>query len=268
MMREVGVVDAAAAPASSPCGYRPPSYQWFASCQFEHKYRVASCQLDPQSRAANCQDGGSTWLVTCIPPDNRGVSCCGEKHSKPWRNGSASRRPKPFLSQVLVRSERPYGKDFDFVVSGSLLGVELKDIRSMPVGYLSEVEMFPLDFEEFCWAQGVADAVIAEARAAFERIRSVDEFVHARLLQTLHVYLVVGGDAGRSSDICGKQRPQARSAHTERHHQSLSSRHQQIRWEPGVRRATRVRPRACGTQHPEQALHRVPHRGVYAERES
>ena len=86
-----------------------------------------------------------------------------------------------------------YGKDFDFVISGSLLGVELKDIRSMPVGYLSEVEMFPLDFEEFCWAQGVADAVIAEVRAAFERIRSVDEFVHARLLQTLHVYLVVGG---------------------------------------------------------------------------
>ena len=39
---------------------------------------------------------------------------------------------------------------YDFAMSGSLLGVELEDVRSVPVGYQSEVMMFPLDFEEFC----------------------------------------------------------------------------------------------------------------------
>ena len=37
---------------------------------------------------------------------------------------------------------------YDFILSGSLLGVELEDIRSIPTGYLTEIRMFPLDFEE------------------------------------------------------------------------------------------------------------------------
>lgn len=45
--------------------------------------------------------------------------------------------------------------DYDYILSGSLLGVELKDLRSAPVGYLHIVEMYPLDFQEFCWANGV-----------------------------------------------------------------------------------------------------------------
>ena len=36
---------------------------------------------------------------------------------------------------------------YRYVMSGSLLGVELKDLRSVPVGYMAEKEMFPLDFE-------------------------------------------------------------------------------------------------------------------------
>ena len=49
--------------------------------------------------------------------------------------------------------------DFDYILSGSLLGVEMADLRSAPVGYLRIVEMFPLDFEEFCWANGVGEDV-------------------------------------------------------------------------------------------------------------
>lgn len=41
---------------------------------------------------------------------------------------------------------------FDYALSGSLLGVELEDIRSVPVGYLTELDMYPLDFQEFCWS--------------------------------------------------------------------------------------------------------------------
>ena len=39
--------------------------------------------------------------------------------------------------------------NYKYVLSGSLLGVELKDIRSIPVGYLQVIEMYPMDFEEF-----------------------------------------------------------------------------------------------------------------------
>ena len=62
---------------------------------------------------------------------------------------------------------------YDYALSGSLLGVELGDIRSVPVGFLSTVEMFPLDFEEFCWANGIADDVFASLRQSFEQLRPV-----------------------------------------------------------------------------------------------
>ena len=83
--------------------------------------------------------------------------------------------------------------EYDYVLSGSLLGTELKGIRSVPVGYLDSVTMYPLDFEEYCWARGVVDSVIGTARTAYLRGEAVDEFVHGRLLSTFHEYLVVGG---------------------------------------------------------------------------
>lgn len=83
--------------------------------------------------------------------------------------------------------------DYDYILSGSLLGVELKSIRSAPVGYLCTVTMYPMDFEEYCWANGISDEVIAEAKAAFEEERPVDEFVDRRLKELLHRYLISGG---------------------------------------------------------------------------
>lgn len=83
--------------------------------------------------------------------------------------------------------------DYDYVLSGSMLGVELRCVQSLPVGYLSTIEMFPLDFEEFCWAVGVPDGAWAEAREAFSAVRPVDEFIHKRMSQAFHEYLMVGG---------------------------------------------------------------------------
>ena len=40
--------------------------------------------------------------------------------------------------------------DCDFILSGSLLGIDGLDVRSIPVGFLEELTMYPLDFEEFC----------------------------------------------------------------------------------------------------------------------
>ncbi len=84
-------------------------------------------------------------------------------------------------------------KEYDFILSGSMLGVELKGIASAPVGYLNTVKMFPLDFEEYCWANGMAPEIVDVARVAFEERRPVDEFVHSRLLSLFHRYLISGG---------------------------------------------------------------------------
>ena len=82
---------------------------------------------------------------------------------------------------------------YDFILSGSLLGVELEDIRSVPTGYLTEARMYPLDFEEFCWSINIGDDVFAMLRDCFARTKPVDPFIHDRLMSAFSQYLVVGG---------------------------------------------------------------------------
>ena len=82
---------------------------------------------------------------------------------------------------------------YRYIMSGSLLSVELNDLRSEPVGYLDIVEMFPLDLEEFVRALGVGDAVIDNLREAFVKLQPVDEFVHRKMMELFRLYLVVGG---------------------------------------------------------------------------
>lgn len=84
-------------------------------------------------------------------------------------------------------------KDFDYILSGSMLGVELKNIASAPVGYLSTVTMYPLDLEEYAWANHVPDELIAEIQDCFANRRSVDEFIHTRFLELFWRYLISGG---------------------------------------------------------------------------
>lgn len=102
---------------------------------------------------------------------------------------------------------------YRFVLSGSLLGIELNDVRSVPVGYLKEIEMFPLDFEEFLRASGVLDETIEYLKKAFLNETAVSDIVNEKMMSHLYRYLVVGGmpeavqeyvnsgDIGRVSDI-------------------------------------------------------------------
>ena len=53
------------------------------------------------------------------------------------------------------------------ILSGSLLGVELKGLRSAPVGYMDEMDMYPLDFEEFITASGVTQDTIMYLKDCF-----------------------------------------------------------------------------------------------------
>ena len=82
---------------------------------------------------------------------------------------------------------------YRYILSGSLLGVDLQGIRSMPVGYMDVFEMFPLDFEEFILANGVAQRVIDNLRDAYENRTPVDAFIHERLMELFRLYLIVGG---------------------------------------------------------------------------
>lgn len=82
---------------------------------------------------------------------------------------------------------------FKYAMSGSLLGVELKGIASAPVGYLSVIRMYPMDFEEFMIANNVSNVTLDMLKEKFETCTPVDEFVHQKLLSIFFVYLIVGG---------------------------------------------------------------------------
>ena len=82
---------------------------------------------------------------------------------------------------------------YRYVMSGSLLGVELDDLRSVPVGYMDEIEMYPLDLSEFFEAIGISTNVMHNLRKCFEKKKPVDEFIHKRMLEALRLYLIVGG---------------------------------------------------------------------------
>ena len=82
---------------------------------------------------------------------------------------------------------------YRYILSGSLLGIELRALRSAPVGYLHELKMFPMDFEEFMAASGVPDSVREHLRDCFENKTPVGESVHERIMQIFNRYLVVGG---------------------------------------------------------------------------
>ena len=82
---------------------------------------------------------------------------------------------------------------YRYALSGSLLGVKIKDVRSVPVGYLREVDMFPLDFEEFVMANGMPTEVMDNLKEACQANRPIDKVVDVKMMDLLRLYLVVGG---------------------------------------------------------------------------
>lgn len=82
---------------------------------------------------------------------------------------------------------------YDYVFSGSLLGVDLFGIRSWPVGFMEELTMFPLTFDEFCLATGMQSALLDLAHEAVEGREPVPDFIHDKLMDLHSHYLLVGG---------------------------------------------------------------------------
>lgn len=82
---------------------------------------------------------------------------------------------------------------YRYVLSGSLLGVQLKDIRSLPVGYLTEKRMYPLNIHEFASAMGMSAQVMNHLSECYRQRTPVDSVVHEKMLELLRRYMVIGG---------------------------------------------------------------------------
>ena len=84
---------------------------------------------------------------------------------------------------------------YDVLCTGSLLGVRgyREQPASIPVGYETHLNMYPLDFEEFLWANGIDDAVINRLRRCLEERVPVPEAIHQQMRQLLLRYTIVGG---------------------------------------------------------------------------
>ncbi len=82
---------------------------------------------------------------------------------------------------------------YTYIASGSLLGVTLAKTPSIPMGSIRKVRMYPLDFEEFLYANGMNDTVINLLKNKFKNLESLDLNMHNKMLDLFRKYLLVGG---------------------------------------------------------------------------
>ena len=82
---------------------------------------------------------------------------------------------------------------FDYIESGSMLGVKHKEVKSYPVGFEEIYRMYPMDFEEYLWANGVQVATIAYLKKCFDDKTPVSQSVHNTMKKLFYSYVVVGG---------------------------------------------------------------------------
>lgn len=84
-------------------------------------------------------------------------------------------------------------KKFTYIASGSLLGVTLKNTQSVPMGSLDIQHMYPMDFEEFLYANGVGEFAIDSMKESFHKQEALSEAMHNKLIDLFKKYLLVGG---------------------------------------------------------------------------
>ena len=84
-------------------------------------------------------------------------------------------------------------RQYDVIASGSLLGVGFGDVHSIPVGYESRIRMYPLDFHEFLWANGIDEDAISDLKKYSDGLTKVNSAVDSTLIEKLREYMVVGG---------------------------------------------------------------------------
>lgn len=82
---------------------------------------------------------------------------------------------------------------YDVICSGSLMGLNYKEIESNAVGYKTDVDMFSLDFEEFLWAKGYSEAQIESLFESMISVQPLGQVEFKTLSDIFKDYMVVGG---------------------------------------------------------------------------
>lgn len=82
---------------------------------------------------------------------------------------------------------------YRFVLSGSLLGVSIKNIHLYPVGYLDEQRLYPLTFFEYLKVRGTGEEAITALHQAFLKKEEVDPSLNSFFLSRYREYVLVGG---------------------------------------------------------------------------
>jgi uncharacterized protein len=115
-----------------------------------------------------------------------------------------------FLDEIqvyphLISMLKPLNQDnrFTYIVSGSLLGVTLKR-TFIPMGSIYEVKMYPLDFEEFLWANGVGKEAIDYVHQCFNNKEKLTDGMHSFLLKKFKDFLICGGLPEAVKEFCIK----------------------------------------------------------------
>ena len=82
---------------------------------------------------------------------------------------------------------------YRFIFSGSMLGVELNNVKSWPVGYVTSLRMYPLDFEEFCINKGLSKDILDRVKECYKQKTIVEDYIHEKMMDLFRQYIVIGG---------------------------------------------------------------------------
>ena len=82
---------------------------------------------------------------------------------------------------------------FDVICSGSLMGINYKEIESNSVGYKEDYEMHSMDFEEFLWAKGYSDELVEDLYQHMLDIRPLSTLQMDTLFALFRDYVTIGG---------------------------------------------------------------------------
>ena len=94
--------------------------------------------------------------------------------------------------------------NYKIICAGSLLGVKINRFsKSFPVGKAEMLYMYPMDFEEYLWANGEHE-LSAEIRRCFEKNKNMSEPLHEKCLYRYRLYLCAGGMPEAAADLISK----------------------------------------------------------------
>ncbi len=113
-----------------------------------------------------------------------------------------------FLDEIqvyphLISLLKPLFKEnkYRYIASGSLLGITLRHIF-IPMGSVQQISMYPLDFEEFLWANNISEEVIAYLKNCFQKQETVNEAIHNQIMKYFKYYLISGGMPEAINHFC------------------------------------------------------------------